>query len=132
MQYVGSFTNGLPDGPAWILPNDASRNGYSGVWLDADSQSHALSANSFVNFSSGHLIESILIIQANYDYGGRDGVIFAHFSEGDVESSVEVAHLDPALEIATVGKLLNGTWLESPRVGKVTGMGEHRQVKIHG
>ena len=45
---------------------------------------------------------------------------------------MEVAHLDPALETATVGKLHNGTWLENPRVGRITGMGEHRQAQIHG
>ena len=44
---------------------------------------------------------------------------------------MEVAHLDKELETATVGKLQNGTWLENPRVGKVTGMGEHRQENMY-
>ena len=39
---------------------------------------------------------------------------------------MDVVHLDKALETATVGKLRNGTWLENPRVGMVTGMGEYR------
>ena len=39
---------------------------------------------------------------------------------------MDVVHLDKAMEIAIVGKLRNGTWLEKPRVGMVTGMGEYR------
>ena len=62
----------------------------------------------------------------NDDDVGRDGVVFAHFSGGEVDSGVEVAHLDAELETATVGKLQNGAWLENPRMGKITGMGEHR------
>ena len=95
------------------------------VRLDTDSHFH----KSSVNFHQIKSNPDSNCIQSKYD-DGRDGVVFAYFSGGELDSGVEVAHLDSELETATVGKLQNGTWLENPRAGKVTGIGERRQVQI--